>query len=208
MMNEYQQVLDFWLGDAATSPEHANQQKKLWYRSSKQIDIEIRERFADLHKRAAAGELDHWQQSPEGSLALVIVLDQFSRHLYRGEPGAFAYDDLALEVARNCPEPKSLPLIARAFLLHPFEHAEDPEAQQESVQQFEQLLADADEPWQGMMADFLTHAKEHAGIVLKFGRFPHRNPILGRQNTPEEDTYLTSSGKTFGQRVKAKPTPD
>jgi uncharacterized protein (DUF924 family) len=207
-MNASQEVLDFWLGDAAISPDHARQQKKLWYRSSAEIDQEIETRFADLHRRAAAGELEDWQQSPEGSLALVIVLDQFSRHLYRGEPGAFAYDALALKVARDCPEPKSLPLIARAFLLHPFEHAEDPETQQESVQQFEQLLADADEPWQNLMANFLTHAKEHADIVLKFGRFPHRNPILGRQNTPEEDTYLASSGKTFGQRVKAKPTPD
>ena len=197
-----QQILDYWLGDAALSPEHANEQKKLWYRSSAKIDIEIKAQFSVLHERAVTHQLDHWMEQPESCLALVILLDQFSRHLYRGLPGAFAQDDQALEAAAKCPAPSSLPYIGRAFLLHPYEHSEHLEAQQESLKHFSQLVEDADEFWRPMMQNFLEHATEHQSIVLQFGRFPHRNDILGRQSTPDEIAYLRDSGKTFGQTAK------
>lgn len=201
-MTRYNEVLDYWLGDAALSPTHANEQKKLWYRSSEAIDKEIRDKFADLHQQAAAGELGDWQQEARSCLALVIILDQFSRHLYRGEANAFAYDDKALSIARECPEPESLPWIGQAFLYHPFEHSEQLAAQSESVERFRRLMQSAAPEWQPMMENFYQHAQEHHDIVLKFGRFPHRNSILGRDNTPLEETYLSRGGKTFGQKPK------
>lgn len=201
-MTSHQAVLDFWLGNAALSPEHATEQKKLWYRSSKAIDVEIEEKFSDLHAKAAGGELDHWIQQPETCLALVLVLDQFSRHLYRGTAQAFAFDDQALDVARACPIPESLPAIGHVFLLHPFEHSERIEAQKESLKRFQDLVEQVDREWQPMMRDFQTHAIEHHDIVAKFGRFPHRNDILGRTGSAAEIEFLEQSGKTFGQKPK------
>jgi uncharacterized protein (DUF924 family) len=193
------QVLDYWLADAALSPEHASAQKKLWYRSNPATDADIDRLFGNLHAQAVNRDLEHWRSEPESCLALVIVLDQFSRHLYRGTSGAFAHDEQALEIAKACPAPKSLTFIGRAFLLHPFEHSENQSAQQESLKHFSELVEDADPLWRPMMENFLQHATEHQAIVLQYGRFPHRNELLGRESTPEEVDYIQSSGKTFGQ---------
>ncbi len=201
-MTEYQVVLDYWFGDAALSPEHAKQRKKLWYRSNPATDEEIRTNFAALYERAVHGELNVWRNTPDGSLALVILLDQFSRHLYRGEVGAFAQDDLALEIAESCPHPGSLPLIGQAFLYHPFEHSEQIAAQEKSLELFQALVESSDSHWQPMMENFYHHAKDHHDIVARFGRFPHRNKILGRDNTEEEQEYLAQNRRSFGQFKK------
>lgn len=203
-MIEPEHVLEYWLGDASLNPANATKRKKLWYRSNSEVDDEIREKFAALYTSAVNGELNHWQANTEGSLALVILLDQFSRHLFRGKPEAFQQDDQALSIAEACPDPTTLPLISRAFLLHPFEHSERLEVQERSLQAFKQLSTDANPPWQPMMAEFYRHAKEHYDIVARFGRFPHRNAILGRQSTKEELDFLKESGKTFGQKQKGR----
>lgn len=202
-MINHHSVLEYWLADAAKSAEHANQQKKLWYRSSKAIDDEIREQFADLHAEATNGNLNSWREEPESTLALVIILDQFSRHLYRSEPSAFAQDNLALEIAQNCPKPESLPFIGQVFLLHPFEHSERLDIQEQSVVKFQHLANRADTEWKPLMRNFRDHAIEHHNIVARFGRFPHRNAILGRESSEEELQFLQDSGKTFGQNSRS-----
>ena len=201
-MTSAQKVLNYWLADAALSIEHARLQKKLWYRSSAEIDAEIKKEFSLLHEQAKRGELDSWRQTSESSLALVILLDQFTRHLYRGTAQAFSCDALALDIARHCPAPSSLPFIGQAFLLHPYEHSEQKEVQSESIALFESLAEKADEEFQPMMLEFHRHAKEHCDIVTRFGRFPHRNKVLGRDSTEEELEFLAQSGKSFGQKPK------
>lgn len=194
-------VLDFWLGDASQSAERARKRKQLWYRSGPELDRAISEQFSDLLHAATRGELSDWQQSPRGCLALVILLDQFSRHIYRGTPSAFSQDPLALQITLGLENHRELSLIERAFLYHPFEHAESSDMQTISVQRFEELKQDADPEWQPMMGDFFRHACEHRDIIEMFGRFPHRNEILGRVSTDEEQLFLVEGGSTFGQKV-------
>ncbi len=201
-MTDYQTVLNFWLGDAHLSPEHFKAQGKLWYRSSTAIDQEIKARFASLHEQATNLELESWRETAESCLALVIILDQFSRHLYRATPGAFAQDDLALEIARSCPDPKSLTLAGQVFLLHPFEHSEHLDAQEESLIRFKELIDQADSDWRPHMENTYTYAVEHHAMIAKFGRFPHRNEILGRASSEAEIDFLKRSGKTYGQKLK------
>lgn len=201
-MTDYQVVLDYWLGDAALSPEHAKRRKKLWYRSNPDTDNEIRTNFSALYEQGIRGDLSEWRKTADGSLALVILLDQFSRHLHRAEPGAFAQDRLALEIAESCPHPDSLPLIAQAFLYHPYQHSEQLDVQKRSLKLFKALAETCDLLWQPMMENFYHHAKEHHDIVARFGRFPHRNKILGRDNTEEELAYLAQNPRSFGQGKK------
>lgn len=195
-------VIDFWIGEAATSAELARKRKQLWYRSGSELDDAISEQFGDLLHAAISGELSQWRNSPRGCLALIILLDQFSRHIYRGQPDAFAQDTLALEIVLGLEQHRELAFIERAFLYHPFEHAESMEMQIISVARFQELKDEASPPWQPMMSDFYRHACEHREIIERFGRFPHRNDILGRVSTVEEQQFLAEGGATFGQKLK------
>ena len=194
-------VLEFWLGDAGSSAELARKRKQLWYRSGPELDQLITERFSDLLQAASHRELDSWRASAQGCLALVILLDQFSRHIYRGQHKAFAQDELALEVTLDFAEHRELSFLERAFFYHPLEHSESAQNQMLSVQRFEQLSQDASSEWRPMMADFFKHACEHRDIIEKFGRFPHRNAILGRASSPAEKQFLEDGGATFGQTI-------
>lgn len=195
-------VIDFWIGAAANDPAEAKARGKLWYQSTPQADEDLRHRFGDTLAAAERGELDSWTDSASGSLALVILLDQFSRNLYRGTGKAFANDTAALATAKQVIDSeadKTLPWIGRAFLYHPFEHSESLDEQRRSVALFTQLVEDAPSPWKPQMQGFLDYAIEHCGVIEKFGRFPHRNSVLGRKTTQQEQDYLDGGASRYGQ---------
>ena len=168
--------------------------REKWFRKDAAFDEEIRRRFGELHARAARGELEGWRSSREGRLALVIVLDQFSRNLYRDDARAFAQDEQARDVARQAlsagDEAASSP-FERQFLYLPFEHSEDLADQDTSVALFRKL---EEYPETRGLTEW---AVRHRDIVARFGRFPHRNAALGRPTTDEERAFLEQPGSRF-----------
>jgi uncharacterized protein (DUF924 family) len=189
-----QAILSFWFGD---SPEESSyeQRRKLWFRKRPELDAEIRQRFADVYEQAAVGELDPWQQAPSSCLALILLLDQFPRNMFRDTPQAFATDAKALEVAQQAVAQgfdQQLTPIQRIFVYLPFEHSENLAHQQRSVELMRQLSTEAPE-----LDDVFDYAVRHQEVIERFGRFPHRNSILGRQSTPEEVEFLKQPGSSF-----------
>ena len=185
-------VLAFWFGNEG-EPGYGEFRDQ-WFRKDEVFDREITDRFGVLYERAAAGELDDWREDAEGCLALVIVLDQFPRNMFRGDAKTHATDGKALEAAKYAIEralDRELPAFQRMFLYMPFMHAEDVEDQRRSVELFEGLAAEPGGP------DVVEYAVGHRVIVERFGRFPHRNAILGRETTPEEAEFLTQPGSSF-----------
>ncbi|MBO1924845.1 DUF924 family protein [Thiomicrorhabdus sp. 6S3-12] len=169
-------ILQFWYTPPIS--EH-------WFNSTSEIDMEIRRRFESLWQQAADNELDHWKQSAEGCLALCIVLDQFPLNMFRGEAKSFSTEQQAVAVCKHAVAKGfdlELPLERRAFLYMPLMHSENLEDQNESVRLFEKSA----------LEDNARFARHHREIVRKFGRFPHRNKALGRQNTQTEIDYLNS----------------
>jgi uncharacterized protein (DUF924 family) len=189
-----QDVLDFWFLPA-TDPDFGKQ-RALWFRKDDAFDAEIGQRFGDLLEQAVAGGLREWdQQGPAGMLARILVLDQFTRNAWRGTPASFSGDALALACALKLADSgadQALLPVQRWFAYMPFEHAEDARMQERSVALFD-ALAQANPGYDGV----LDYAHRHRGAIARFGRFPHRNPILGRANTPEEADYLAQPGSGF-----------
>lgn len=195
-------VLSFWFGDAARSLEALKRRSEVWFRIDPAFDRECATRFIDALGDAARGVLDDWAETPQGRLALVILLDQMPRNIHRGSPGAFAHDTLA---AAHCVagiesgQDRSLHPVERIFLYMPLQHAEDIGLQRRSIEQFESLAAEADDRWREYFAENVHYAHEHHDIIERFGRFPHRNLVLGRESTEEELGYLADGAPTFGQ---------
>jgi uncharacterized protein (DUF924 family) len=190
-----QTILKFWFGDPAVEATDYASRRKLWFGKQPEFDAAIRQQFQPIYEQAASGALDDWQQTPEGCLALLILLDQFPRNLFRDQPQAFATDAKALAVAQQAVEQgfdRQLDPIQRVFVYLPFEHSEDPQFQQQSVALFDQLQTAAPE-----LADTYDYALRHQAVIDRFGRFPHRNEVLGRVNTPEEAEFLTQPGSSF-----------
>ncbi|MBX3607487.1 MAG: DUF924 domain-containing protein [Piscinibacter sp.] len=188
-----QAVLDFWFGAPGT-PAHG-QRRPEWFRKDPAFDAAIAARFGPLIESALAGRLDTWATDAPSTLALIVVLDQFTRNCLRDTPRAFAGDRQALELARALVgrgADRELPTVQRTFAYLPFEHAEDLAAQREAVRLFEALAAE--DPAE---AGSLDYAIRHRDIVARFGRFPHRNAILGRASTPEEAEFLRQPGSGF-----------
>ena len=185
-------VLAFWFGSEG-EPGYGEFRSQ-WFQKDEAFDREVADRFGDLYERAAAGELDAWREEAEGCLALVIVLDQFPRNMFRGDARTHATDGKALEVAKYAIEralDRELPAFQRMFLYMPFMHAETVEDQRRSVQLFGGLAGEPGAP------DVTEYAVGHKKIVERFGRFPHRNALLGRETTPEEAEFLTQPGSSF-----------
>jgi uncharacterized protein (DUF924 family) len=189
-------VLDFWFGEPG-SPEFGGASPR-WFNGGDAFDAHIAARFGATLEAARRGECDAWQATPLGALALVIVLDQFSRNIHRGRAQAFAADARALDVARqlvasgahfDLPTPEH-----RVFAYLPFEHAESLDAQRESVRLFE---AHARETGQTGKGSYVDYAHRHAAVIERFGRFPHRNAALGRNSTDEELAFLCEPGSAF-----------
>jgi uncharacterized protein (DUF924 family) len=190
-----QDVLAFWFGAGWPEEPPSEACRQRWWKKSKAFDEEIRQRFGDTHAEASAGKLAHWADTPSGCLALVIVLDQFSRNLHRDDPRAWAADATAQRYARAAVDrgaDRDLPPHGRAFLYMPFMHAEDRDLQAHSCALFETLGKDHPE-----LAAISKYAVQHREIVDRFGRFPHRNAALGRASTPEELEFLKEPGSSF-----------
>lgn len=194
--HEARAVLDFWFGEPGTPA--FGQPSNRWFKRDDAFDALILARFGATLERARRGECDDWQRTPLGALALIVVLDQFSRNTCRGRADAFAADAKALAVARrlvdtnahlDLPSPEH-----RAFAYLPFEHAESPSAQRESVRLFEALARETGNAGKGSYFDY---ACRHAAVIERFGRFPHRNAALGRECTDEERDFLRQPGSAF-----------
>jgi uncharacterized protein (DUF924 family) len=190
-------VTRFWLGEP-TDPPFSRAER--WWKKDPAFDAEIRERFGETLEAAALGELPEWRTNADGRLALVILLDQFSRNAFRDTPRAFAQDALAREIAIEAfaaGDDLVLPPVHVSFLLMPFMHAEDLALQQRCVEGFTKLRDEADTSLRASFESSLDFARRHLRIVEWFGRFPHRNPILGRTSTGEEIEFLKQPGSSF-----------
>lgn len=184
-------ILDFWF-DYSNHPEPFYNRAQ-WWEKNATFDNLIREKFADTRKQAINGELDDWLQTPKGTLAYIILIDQFSRNLFRGSKEMYQYDYLALNAAKRAIEQgfdKSLSFIERVFIYLPFEHSEQIEDQKESVKLFSQLAKEVPSEFKPQAEQYLSYAKDHFDVIDQFQRFPHRNTILGRTTTEEEAKFL------------------
>lgn len=197
------QVLEYWLGAEMPTNESALSRKSLWFTKSETTDEEIRHLFGAVLQEALAGKLDgEAMESPLGLLSVLIVLDQFTRNAYRGTPKSFAGDAKALQLTlkgidRGWDVDDSIPAVARIFLYLPLEHAEDAGMQENSVVAFEQLALEASPELQEFFGMTLDYARKHQAVIEEFGRFPHRNSILGRASTSAEKEYLSQPGAGF-----------
>ncbi len=191
-MSQAKEILDFWFD----SPEALDygKPKAFWFAKKSEFDEELRSRFIKDYQRAAAGYLDEWKEFPDSCLALILLLDQFPRNMFRGTPEAFATDWEALSAAQHAIakgyDQKLLP-VQRWFIYLPFEHSENLDHQRKAVQFFQQLGEHPDS------ASAIKYAIRHMEVIERFGRFPHRNVILGRASTPEEKEFLKKSGSYF-----------
>lgn len=199
--SEAAEVLRFWLGDSVAEPAAIANRMSTWFGSD--LDREIERRFGSRVKAARQGRLRHWASEAHGRLALIILLDQFPRNLFRGSADAFASDAAALAICEQSIDDGALTMLAfveQAFMLMPLQHAESRLVQQRSVSEFEKLAARVEESQRQPFAGFVKYACLHKEIIDRFGRFPHRNAILGRTSTTEERAYLAGDAPSFGQR--------
>lgn len=176
------ELLSFWFSDAV---------KKLWFNSTPAFDEELRIKYLPLLEKAQNGDLNHWQEDPLGALSLVIILDQFPLNMFRRQPRSFATEQQSRQIAELAVTKgldQQLDGAQKAFLYMPFMHSENLEDQDKSVDLFEKAG----------LTDNLKYAKHHREIVRRYGRFPHRNSILGRQSTAEEIRYLNSKEAFLG----------
>ena len=198
-------ILDYWFNglNDQTLIDLESSTVKRWFSGEEATDREIRERFEEDHLQAARGEYKAWEDTPRGRLALVILLDQFPRNLYRNSPKAFATDPMALDLCLRSIEDgfdEPLALIERTFLYMPLMHAEAVEMQEKCKRQFS-LLVELAKERSAMNVGYFTYSYEfavkHAVIIERFGWFPHRNAILGRPSTPEEIEFLKGPDSSF-----------
>ncbi|MGB0749522.1 MAG: DUF924 family protein [Magnetospiraceae bacterium] len=182
------EILDFWFGPE-DSPEYGKD-REAWFKKDADFDAEIQRRFGDAVADAINGTLEDMANSPKGALALIILLDQFTRNIYRGDPRSFAGDDRALRIAKEAVAAgwdRDLPPTLRSFVYLPYEHSEALEDQDTSIYLFKNFGAEGKLEW----------AVKHRDIIVRFGRFPHRNAVLGRKTTPEEAEFLTQPNSSF-----------
>ncbi len=187
-----EEVLAFWFG--REGEEGYGGFREAWFSRNPDFDLEIRDRFEDVYEEAVAGGLEAWKGAAQSCLALIVVLDQFPRNMFRGDARMYAADHLALAAARHAVErayDRELPPFQRMFVYLPFEHSEDLDDQRFSMELFRGLAGEMGSD------DLLVYAAQHLKIVERFGRFPHRNEILGRRTTPEEAKFLEEPNSSF-----------
>ena len=193
--SEAEEVLSYWFPEDLVSAdlETLRRHGQRWMHGGPEVDREITERFGEVLERAGRGELDHWAKTPRGRLALIIVLDQFSRHIYRGSPLSYSQDEKALKLALEGTDlgmDRELTPVERNFFWLPLAHSEDLALHERSVEHAEEEAAIAP-PHLRAMAEFgVSQAMAARDVIARFGRHPHRNEILGRASTPEELEYL------------------
>ena len=196
-------LIEFWFGRFPANRTEAEDRMRRWYGGGNEMDAELEVRFADDMKRAASGELDNWSGTGRGCLALILLLDQCPRNTFRGQPNAFAQDEKALHWALDGMS-RGLDLeldpLERVFFYMPLQHSESSEIQERSVSVFEELARDTrPEYLQNCLSASAEYARLHRDIIVRFGRFPHRNSVLNRESTPEERDYLAKGAPSFGQ---------
>ena len=206
-MDDARTVRDFWFGKLPLSPEQLNRRMQLWFggdsvsaEQRQHMDDAIRDRYEPLMQDAAAGRLDSWADGPRRRLSLILLLDQFPRNIYRGTARAFAYDEQALGLAISGMQSgadAALNAVERMFFYMPLQHSEVREVQDESVAAYRRLVMEAPNALKDMFAGTLEYAERHRELIERFGRFPHRNKVLGRASTKEEHTYLREGGDHF-----------
>ena len=191
-MSNFEKVLTFWFGERE-HPEYGKPRQE-WFQKNPAFDQEIRNNFLTDYQLAAQDKLDEWQEVSRSCLALILLLDQFTRNLFRGQPQAFATDPKALNVAKYAIKQKydqQMIPVERWFIYLPFEHSENLADQSQAVELMSQLKNDPDS------ASSIEYAIRHFEVIKRFGRFPHRNVILGRESTPEEVEFLKQPGSSF-----------
>jgi uncharacterized protein (DUF924 family) len=206
-MDEARSVRDFWFGRLPLSADGLNRRILFWFGDEsatlrQRRDEQIRVRFGTLVERAEKGELAAWADGPRRRLSLILLLDQFPRNIYRGSARAFACDSQALALALSGMQSgadAALNVVERIFFYSPLQHAESREVQEESVAAYRRLLAEAPEELHAPLKSVSRSAENHRAIIERFGRFPHRNRVLGRASTPEELEWLRTGGASFGQ---------
>ncbi len=194
-MSRVDEILSFWFGEPQDSEAYYKERVSTWFTQNPDFDQEIRTRFGADYQLAAQQKLAAWQLTPRGSLALILLLDQFSRNMFRGDPQAFATDPLAQEAAEHMIREKSdleLSPIERMFIYMPFMHSEDLERQNKAVTLFQELAQE-----RHYLEKAFSPADRYKKIIERFGRLPHRNAVLGRASTPEEVEFLKQSGASF-----------
>ncbi|MFJ5257590.1 DUF924 family protein [Pseudomonas sp. NPDC088414] len=200
MTAPWQPLLDWWFGHAESPDEISADKGKLWFGKKDSQDLEARERFGVFVDQALAGELTDWTQRPEGWLAVVLLLDQLPRMIFRDTPKAFSGDLRAQKLVAQgiaADFDRQLKPIQRVFIYLVFEHCENLAVQNEAVSRFIDLLAEQPESERAVFADNLDYAERHRKVIARFGRFPHRNAVLGRESTAEELAFLKEPGSRF-----------
>jgi uncharacterized protein (DUF924 family) len=206
-MDEARGVRDFWFGKLPLSAEGFSRRMVFWFGDEssamrRRRDEHIRARFGALVERAGRGELAGWADGPRRRLSLVLLLDQFPRNMFRGTERAFATDDQALALTLSGMQSAAdaaLEVVERIFFYMPLQHAESRDVQEESVAAYRRLLSEAPSELHQHFESALRSAENHRAIIERFGRFPYRNRVLGRNSTTEERDWLCEGGSSFGQ---------
>ena len=201
---DYRQVIEFWFGELPMQPDALAGRRKLWYGFDSATDILIKDRFGALVEAAVAGSYRRWKTQALSRLALIIVLDQFTRNIHRGRAGAFDGDARALRLALDTIDrgmDREVDPIPRGFFYLPLQHAEDLAIQERSVRIAERFDAECRAAFDDYPGGLAPYARKHRDIVARFGRFPHRNEALDRESTANELAYLADDAPSFGQSV-------
>ena len=202
-------ILEYWFGDTVRDPGGIADRMAFWFSVDPRRDEEMRERWGELVVAASEGKLDFWTKTPRGRLAVLILLDQMRRNIYRGTAEAFRHDGRARYLMRDgvsrLMDMKLTP-IERVFFYMPLQHAESLDDQEMAVDRFLQLEREVASDQREIFAGFRKYAQKHRDIIARFGRFPHRNAILGRRDTAEEAAWLAGGGERFGQATPTDAT--
>lgn len=193
MSDDIERVLSFWFEPIPTTEVEASDRMRFWFGSDAAVDRRILEEFGELVARARRGELDAWASTPRGTLALIVLIDQFSRNLNRGSADAFSADDKALALSRDGYDSGKFTgfhPLEHLFAGMPFLHAEDLDAQRRGVMLCARNALNAPDPLRKACVGGVDFARKHLDVIARFGRFPHRNAVLGRTTTSDEHEYL------------------
>jgi uncharacterized protein (DUF924 family) len=200
MTAPWQPLLEWWFGTFESPNEIAADKGKLWFGKRDSQDLEAQTRFGDWVEQALAGGLTEWAQRPEGWLALVLLLDQLPRMIFRDTPKSFSGDLRAQALVAQgiaADFDRQLRPIQRVFIYLVFEHCENLAVQNEAVSRYIELVAQQPEAERALFTDYLNYAEKHQQVIARFGRFPHRNAVLGRESTAEELAFLSGPGSRF-----------